>query len=182
MPKLKTTAPCQWPDDMTEMLQKHWDLGMSASQSAKVINDTFGTLQTRNSIIGKRHRMGLKRNADLRWFNRPKRAVTTAEARLKRAEKLAKLKANKERDAEIARLKQAARSEMEMQKLRPIELLSVYTRDAVLSLKRNSCRFPIGVVGAPDFRFCGDSQVEGSSYCADHKAICSTFVPLRMKR
>ena len=70
---------------------------------------------------------------------------------------------------------------MEMQKLRPIELLSVYTRDAVLSLKRNSCRFPIGVVGAPDFRFCGEIQVEGSSYCADHKAICSTFVPLKMK-
>jgi GcrA cell cycle regulator len=182
MPRRKTTAPCQWPDDMVDLLQKHWDLGMSASQSAKVINDTFGTLQTRNSIIGKRHRMGLKRNADLRWFNRPKRAVTTAETRIKRAEKLAKLKANKDRDAEIARLRKAARAEMEMQKQEPIELLSVYTRDAVLSLKRNSCRFPIGVVGAPDFRFCCEIQVEGSSYCAEHKAICSTPVPLRIKR
>jgi GcrA cell cycle regulator len=182
MPRAKTTLPCNWPDDMTNMLKAHWDLGMSASQSAKAINETFGTLQTRNSIIGKRSRMGLKRNQDLRWFNRPKRAVTTAETRIKRAEKLAKLKANKDRDAEIARLRKAARAEMEMQKQEPIELLSVYTRDAILSLKRTSCRYPIGVVGAPDFHFCCLPQVEDSSYCADHKAICSTPVPLRIKR
>jgi GcrA cell cycle regulator len=167
---------------MTNMLKAHWDLGMSASQSAKAINDTFGTLQTRNSIIGKRSRMGLKRNQDLRWFNRPKRAVTNADARLKRAEKLAQMKASKERAAEIKRLKQAARSEIEMQKSHPIEVLSVYTHDAILSLKRTSCRYPINAVGAPDFKFCCEPQVEGSSYCADHKAICSTFVPLRMKR
>ena len=164
------------------MLKAHWDLGMSASQSAKDINETFGTLQTRNSIIGKRHRLGLKRNADLRWFNRPKRAMTTAETRIKRAEKLAKLKANKDRDAEIARLRKAARAEMEMQKQEPIELLSVYTRDAILSLKRTSCRFPIGVVGAPDFRFCCADQIPNSSYCKEHKAICLTPVPLRVKR
>lgn len=175
------TEPCKWPEDMTDMMKKHWETGLSASQSAAIINAKFGTRQTRNSIIGKRHRMGLKRDADLRWFNRPKKIVTDATARLKRAERLAAMKATKERDAEIARLKQAARSEMEMQKLRPIELLSVHTRDAVLGLKRNSCRFPVGVVGAPDFHFCCLPQVEGSSYCADHRAICTVVVPLKMK-
>lgn len=164
---------------MTEMLRKHWELGLSASQSAKIINETFGTLQTRNSIIGKRHRMGLKRNAERRLFNNPPYARSDAATRLRRAARLAKMEPSEESAAEIEHLKEAARSEIEMQKLRPVEFLSVRTRDAVMGLHRNSCRFPVGVLGAPDFHFCCKPKDNGSSYCAEHRALCTVIVPAR---
>jgi GcrA cell cycle regulator len=179
---MTTQVPSKWPEDMTEMMRKHWELGLSASQSAKIINETFGTLQTRNSIIGKRHRMGLKREVELRLFNNPPYARGDAATRLRRAARLAKMKPSEESAAEIERLKEAARSEIEMQKLRPVELLSVHTRDAVMGLRRNSCRFPVGVLGAPDFHFCCKPKDSGSSYCAEHRALCTVVVPVRRIR
>ena len=175
---MTTQVPSTWPEDMTEMLRKHWELGLSASQSAEIINKTFGTLQTRNSIIGKRHRMGLKRGID----NTPPRTRIDAAARLRRAARLAKMEPSEESAAEIERLKEAARSEIEMQKLRPVEFLSVHTRDAVMGLRRNNCRFPIGVLGAPDFHFCCKPKDNGSSYCAEHRALCTIIVPVRRIR
>lgn len=178
---MTTKTPSTWPEDMTKMMRKHWEIGLSASQSAKIINETFGVLQTRNSIIGKRHRMGLVRNAELRLYNTPPRTRIDAAARLKQAENLSKMKASKKRAGEIERLKQAARSEIEMQKLKPIEFLSVHTRDAVMGLRRNNCRFPVGVLGAPDFHFCCEPKDGSSSYCADHRAICTMIVPFKIR-
>ena len=36
----------------------------------------------------------------------------------------------------------------------------------------NRCKFPIGTVTDPDFRFCGDVKQIGKEYCAPHQKIC----------
>jgi GcrA cell cycle regulator len=45
-----------WTDDRIAKLKKYWDAGFSASQIA----DKLGGGVTRNAVIGKAHRLGLK--------------------------------------------------------------------------------------------------------------------------
>jgi hypothetical protein len=41
----------------------------------------------------------------------------------------------------------------------------------LLQLRPTSCRWPNG--SSPNITFCGDHQVEGSSYCLKHTLIAS---------
>jgi GcrA cell cycle regulator len=45
-----------WTDEKVAALKKHWDEGLSASQIAAKLGDDV----TRNAVIGKAHRLGLK--------------------------------------------------------------------------------------------------------------------------
>lgn len=182
--------PNKWTPEQIELMTAHYKEGLSASVSAKIISKHFKISITRNAVIGIRHRLGLVRNISYSHFKtNVQRAIdlasinaaTEAKRRLERAERLAKQKKNKEREKEIRSLKLAVREAMRVELESKIEPLSVHTRDAVLSLKRNSCRFPHGIVGSPEFHFCGKPQVEGSSYCEEHKAVCTIVVPLKMK-
>lgn len=140
-----------WPEDAIKMLREHWDVGLSATRSAKIINETLGTSLSRNSILGKRHRLGLPRRGTSHFDNNPK----------------------------PVRIEVATGPEAKMRNLEPDERLSTHTFDAVMSLRSNSCRFPIGEVGAPDFRFCCEPRDVGSSYCAEHRAVCGVMTPAR---
>lgn len=171
--------PCTWSEPMLEMLRSHWETGISSSQSAKAINEAFGTSLSRSSIIGKRYRLGLSRNVGRPFRNNPVPVRPDPTTRLRRAVKSAETRSAGRSKGEIERLRRAAEREAEMHRSNPVMPLSVYTRDAVMSLRRTSCRFPIGVLGAPDFRFCCEPQVAGSSYCAEHRAICAVPIPAR---
>jgi GcrA cell cycle regulator len=179
-----------WDKAHLEMLEIHWNDGLSASESAKLINIHFTLTLTRNAVIGKRHRLGMVREISYMHYKTStqraqdmaeQNAVNNAKKRLKRAEKLAAQKSSLARQSEIISLKEAVRLAMETEKEQPIAALSTHTRDAVMALKANSCRFPIGIVGAEDFHFCCQPQDAGSSYCAKHRAICTVYVPLKMK-
>jgi len=177
-----------WDSAHLDLLETHFNDGLSASESAKKLNAFFGVNLTRNAIIGKRHRLGLVRSISPAHYKTKtqrahdlaeENAVNAAKKRLKRAEKLASQKSNNARQKEINSLKEAVRQAMETEKEEPIALLSTYTRDAVYGLKFRDCRFPIGIVGAEDFHFCCEPQDAGSSYCKTHRAICT--VPLKVK-
>ena len=177
-----------WNDEMHAMLIDHWKRGYAASQSARIIGETYNHVVSRNAIIGKRSRMGLVRNLDPKLYNTTKAeriakqsATYNARKRLKRAEKMAAIKASKAHDAEIKRLREAVKHAQETEKEVPIAVMTTYTRDAVVGLKRNQCRFPIGIVGSPDFHFCHEVKDDGSSYCAHHRSVCCFKVPLKMK-
>ena len=47
------------------------------------------------------------------------------------------------------------------------------TAEAVMALRRRSCRWPLGEPGEPGFRFCCAETVEGKSYCAVHGRIAA---------
>lgn len=176
-----------WQQEATDLLIEHYKTGVTASASAKLINAKFGTQYTRNAIIGKRDRVGLGRANPIQsqMMRDPlAKAALDAERRRKRAERLAKLEQaerSKQRQREIQRLREAEALAAKIDAVAPVKPFAKSTTDAIMSLKFRSCRYPIGGVGADDFHFCCEPQAENSSYCATHKAICTVFVPLKMK-
>jgi GcrA cell cycle regulator len=42
---------------------------------------------------------------------------------------------------------------------------------SLLELSEERCRWPISTPGAADFRFCGNTPVEGLPYCAGHSRL-----------
>jgi GcrA cell cycle regulator len=61
-----------WTDDRIEMLKKLWDGGQSASQIAEELGGGI----TRNAVIGKAHRLGLKaRPSPVKSESSPRKAV-----------------------------------------------------------------------------------------------------------
>lgn len=47
-----------WSAVETEYAVKHWRDGKSANEVARLLNNAFGTKRTRNSVIGRIHRLG----------------------------------------------------------------------------------------------------------------------------
>lgn len=176
-----------WTQEATDLLIEHYKTGITASASAKMINAKFGTKYTRNAIIGKRDRVGLGRaNRVASHVVRDPTVIAALDAarRRKRAERIAKLEreeASRQRQKEIAALKLAEAYAAKLDAIAPIRPHAKSTADAIMSLGFNSCRYPVGAVGADDFHFCCKPRDEGSSYCADHRAICTIKVPLKMK-
>jgi hypothetical protein len=41
-----------------------------------------------------------------------------------------------------------------------------------MDLQRHNCRYILWASKGPDVRYCGHQKVEGSSYCAEHEALC----------
>jgi GcrA cell cycle regulator len=180
-------TPTMWAQEATDLLIEHYKTGVTASASARIINAKFGTHYTRNAVIGKRDRVGLSRANPIQsqMARDPLvKAAIDAKRRRKRAERIAKLELeeqSRKRKKEIAALKQAEAYAAKLDALAPIRPHAKSTADAILSLGFNSCRYPVGAVGADDFHFCCKPRDEGSSYCADHRAICTVKVPLKMK-
>jgi GcrA cell cycle regulator len=176
-----------WAQEATDMLIEHYKTGVTASASARMINAKFGTQYTRNAIIGKRDRVGLSRTNPIQsHLSRDPlvKAAIDAKRRRKRAERIAKLEMeekSRQRQKEIAALKQAEAYAAKLDAIAPIRPYAKSTVDAIMSLAFKSCRYPIGAVGADDFHFCCEPRDEGSSYCANHRAICTVKVPLKMK-
>ena len=185
MTEKRTQTP--WIQEATDLLIEHYNTGVTASASAKMINAKFGTRYTRNAIIGKRDRVGLSRANPIQsqMMRDPlAKAALDAARRRKRAERLAKLELaeqSRERKQEIKRLREAEAYAAKIEAVAPVKSFAKSTVDAIMSLKFNSCRYPIGGVGADDFHFCCEPQDEGSSYCKTHRAICTVFVPLKVK-
>lgn len=167
------------------MLVDHYKAGLTINQSAEALTNHFGMRFTRSMVIGRCWRLKLGRGK--RW---PERAIIKAkndearrqaqeELRLKRdalkahrlqvQERAAAAKAEK---AEKARERAAERAKTRVWTPSPTAL-SVVTKDAVLGLGAQSCRYPIGHVGDEAFRFCCKPKDDGSSYCAEHRSICT---------
>jgi hypothetical protein len=149
-----------WAQETTDLLIEHYKTGVTASASAAIINAKFGTKYTRNAIIGKRDRVGLSRanpiQSQMARDPLAKAAIDAAKRR-KRAERIARLEREQQslkRKKEIAALKQAEAYAAKIDALAPIQPFAKSTVDAIMSLGFKSCRYPIGAVGADDFKFC----------------------------
>ena len=76
-----------WTDDRIETLRKLWDDGLSASQIAKELGEGV----TRNAVIGKAHRLGLKSRPSPVKTDKDKKKAPTKRAVKKDAKKLVTL-------------------------------------------------------------------------------------------
>lgn len=146
-----------WDADRIEMLRRLWADGHSARQIA----ETLGGI-TRCAVIGKVHRLGLSGRAKIAAPAKPKKPRAARCANLKRWKPVIV----ENRDA--AAIEHVAETAAEL----PETAFSgpAGAVDAVQSLKRGECKWPMGDPSEPDFRFCRTRQKPGSSYCEFHAA------------
>lgn len=133
-----------WSAEEDAVLTAEWKKGISCSQIAKTIRRRFGNSRTRNSIIGRKHRLGLPDRTT------PVRIVRDKQRVKRRA--LPKM---------VEPVKPVAKAAKPVRKEEPIR------RVEITELARSECRWPV-TEDSPHL-FCGRPQAEDSSYCATHR-------------
>ena len=155
-----------WTDERVEILKKLWSEGFSASQIAAELGGI-----TRNAVIGKVHRLGLS--------GRAKPAAQAGRPRKPRGQSQM-LRVSRPSTRGNTALAQALELESELD-LEPLDnVIPLGQRRTLLELNEETCRWPIGDPGNPDFFFCGGQSVTGLPYCSYHSRVA--YQPVNMRR
>ena len=131
-----------WTPETVELLKKLWGTGKTASQIAEIIGGI-----TRNSVIGKAHRLGLpskiKKRVSLNSQNEKLSNNSSKPiSKISRRNKFRSLLIEKDFEPE-----------------NPKQLEE---------LDENSCKWPIGHPNESSFYFCGRKSLKDFSYCKLH--------------
>ena len=145
-----------WPDAAIARLKQLWGEGLSASECGQRMG------VSRNSVIGKVHRLGLSGK-----YRRPR------EGR-RRMTKPKRDAASKRRDVLDVQTPQKSVTSPESRDA-PVgkrDLSEEPRRGSfdLLDLKLGQCRYPEG--NGPPFAFCGAPIVDGYPYCHEHAELC----------
>jgi GcrA cell cycle regulator len=153
-----------WTDDIISMVKDLWKT-MSAAEIAAQINAQHGLSLTRNSIVGKLHRLGLTIQHKAECHPSTPGIKRERKKRVHRS-------ILKVIDGGNAGLRLVKRTASTIEPLRCVEVVPLNL--SIAELERGQCRYPYG--DGP-FVFCGHPVHEGSSYCPSHDALC--WVPAR---
>lgn len=172
-----------WTERRVEALKKLWSGGLSASQIAGQLGGV-----TRNAVIGKARRLGLRDDGRPRRPHAPRVPCAPRPARL--AASLGVISQTIKSGGGASKAARAFRStnfdaprsdkRHPLRDLpRPRRIVSpadatppdASSRCALIDLQSFSCRFPHGDPGEPDFVFCGAPQAGSGPYCAYHHAL-----------
>jgi GcrA cell cycle regulator len=150
-----------WTEERITLLKSRWAAGASCSQIAAELGDV-----SRNAVIGKIHRLGLS------GPSRPEKERPARQARPQARRGPERKPARPTRPLVPPELyRPLSDRDLAAPNMRPCSLLE---------LMESMCRFPIGVPGAPDFRFCGANAAlrldhyrrpRFLPYCAFHTRI-----------
>lgn len=134
-----------WTDERVGRLIRLWAKGDSCAQ----IGGQMGI--TRNAVIGKASRLGL-----------PPRLRSHSTTRRRPTEKRA-----------YARKYPPVRFCLPELTIAPVPAVALLvTRPCqLLELTDDTCRYPFGDPGQPDFYFCGAEPLNGSPYCKHHHKL-----------
>lgn len=149
-----------WTDERVELLKKLWSDGLSASEIAAELGGI-----SRNSVIGKVHRLGLSGRAKSPSGALPRQrkprvhghAVRTARGGVRGNTALAAA--------------HAYDTDLEPEQQTVENIVPIGQRCSILDLNDSKCRWPIGDPSLPDFFFCGGRTIEGLPYCGCHSRI-----------
>lgn len=166
-----------WEDGDHDFLRKLLSEGRSSSEIANEMPARNGIRPSRNAIIGKIDRWGLK-------DSRPKVGLTASRLRpaFKRSVTLPKVA--KEPKSRPIRDNPPPRTEIKPPEPPPIVFAEVKPEEfapeieatdelrpggvAVLALKHHECKWPIGDPRLSGFHFCCAPRIEGRPYCQHH--------------
>jgi GcrA cell cycle regulator len=149
-----------WTDDRVELLKKLWADGLSASQIAAELGGI-----SRNSVIGKVHRLGLAGRAKSPAASMPRQRKPRSQGPMMRIARPA-IRGN----TALAAL-HMYESELEPEPGVSENIVPIGQRCSILELAEGKCRWPIGDPSSPDFFFCGCKTIEGLPYCGYHSRI-----------
>jgi GcrA cell cycle regulator len=137
-----------WSNDKVEELRRLWGQGQTASRIAELLGGV-----TRNAVIGKAHRLGLRgrpspirrdENAPFVRVSRPSQPAQPAEEAM--AEPVPQPVAERPAPAPVQPAAQAKTPQA----------------------GGRSCSWPMGDPKQPGFHFCGQEALAGRPYCAAH--------------
>ncbi|MGH6785496.1 MAG: GcrA family cell cycle regulator [Novosphingobium sp.] len=182
-----------WTDERIERLTKMWEGGATASQIA----DELGGV-SRNAVIGKAHRLGLKARPSPVKPNE-KEAAPPPAPKAKPAEPAARpaprpAPAAAPRPAAPAATTPSGEPQPRIVSVGPGGFLrqgpgdqqapippapprrlvpakpsaEIADKTGLLDLNDRICRWPMGHPGEPDFHFCGEKVNPGFPYCVQH--------------
>ena len=145
-----------WTDERVELLKKLWADGLSASRIAAELGGV-----SRNSVIGKVHRLGLSGRAKSTSTGapRPRKARSPSMMRIGRAS----IRGN----TALAHAYEVEEAEPELLD----NIIPIGQRCTLLELNESKCRWPIGDPGSTEFYFCGGAPVDGLPYCTYHSRV-----------
>ena len=144
-----------WSQEREDMARALFVKGLSAGQAAGVLGGI-----TRNAVIGKWHRMGLRRG-----YARPR---NIEKSRSKGPQAKAKVRPARKR---------VVLPPMPVEELPPPAVTDI-ARVSLMDLERHHCRWP---VGEPTQGFCGCKPYPGLPYCEPHARRAFTPVALKPK-
>ncbi|MBL8645639.1 MAG: GcrA cell cycle regulator [Sphingosinicella sp.] len=169
-----------WTDERIETLRSLWEKGLTASQIA----DKLGNV-SRNAVIGKAHRLGLKArpspvkgDSDGTPRETAKKAAAPAAPKPKPEAAAQEASAPQPRPAPEAKVPPApaAAAPKPAMPVRaampaaPVKPRAPGEKVTLLDLSDKICKWPIGHPGEPDFQFCGRPVNPGFPYCTAHCA------------
>jgi GcrA cell cycle regulator len=145
----------EWTNERVDELRRLWGQGQTASRIAELLGGV-----TRNAVIGKAHRLGLRgRPSPIRRedgqpaVSRPPRASAPSGAAA-----LAQ---------ELTREIQAPAVEAPPPAM-PAAAAPPPSSSKTLRSGSKACSWPVGDPKQPGFHFCGEEAVPGRPYCAAH--------------
>ena len=158
-----------WTDDRVELLKKLWADGLSASHIAIELGGI-----SRNSVIGKVHRLGLAARAK-------SPAAATQRQRKPRSQSTVVSVAHPVINGNTALVAvDVFEAEIEIEaeakpQVPPPVVENVVAmgqqRCTILDLGTGKCRWPVGDPSSADFFFCGAKTAEGLPYCGHHSRM-----------
>ncbi len=156
-----------WTDERVETLKKLWAEGHSASQIAGELGGV-----TRNAVIGKVHRLGLA--------GRAKSPASTAPRPRKPRAASHMLRGSRPSTRGNTALAHAYELEVDAEPEFIDNVIPLGQRRSLLELTEETCRWPIGDPGTPEFFFCGGQALTSLPYCAYHSRVA--YQPANMRR
>ncbi|WP_075216429.1 GcrA family cell cycle regulator [Mongoliimonas terrestris] len=165
-----------WTDERVERLKALWSEGLSASQIAAELGGV-----TRNAVIGKVHRLGLSGRVkpqvqSARPAAQPQKPKVAPAAG--RPTVQAPVATRPTQPLTIGNVVIKASPDLDMEPAVAPRILPVVEAEAVafervtiLNLTEQTCKWPIGDPGRPDFFFCGRKSDSGIPYCAFHARV-----------
>jgi GcrA cell cycle regulator len=149
-----------WTDDRVELLKKLWSEGHSASQIAAELGGI-----SRNSVIGKVHRLGLSGRAKSPSTSVPRQRKPRTHGHMVRIARPG-IRGN----TALAPI-HSYDAELEAEPEVIENIIPMGQRCSILELSESRCHWPIGDPSSADFFFCGGKTVESLPYCSYHSRV-----------
>jgi GcrA cell cycle regulator len=167
-----------WTDERIDTLRQLWEQGLTAGQIAEKLGEGL----TRNAVIGKAHRLGLKgRPSPVKaGAEAPAAAPAAAPAPAPAAAAAppppaAPAAAAPAPAAPAAAAAPAPAIELPKARTAPVRSAPVGGKPGgkttLLDLSDKVCKWPIGHPDEADFHFCGKPSQPGFPYCGEHCAV-----------
>lgn len=164
-----------WTDEMIDDLRSMWKQGLTTAEIGKKLG------VSKNSIVGKVHRLGLSgRPSPIKKKEDESTTKTVDEKKVLKEKAPQKEKAPEPKAEKLTtKLKTPEKKETKMD-CQKSELEKNQKAVSLMELDNHTCRWPLGDPKDDNFHFCGKKIRVGQTYCDEHSSI-AYVKPSKMK-